>query len=142
MAWLVILIYTLLVVNSSVNATQSECSDAEDVFVRRSLGRTDYGQVTLQTHQEASDIKTCWLSMAYCNRGLEWIHPTSLPRDAVTLVTKGVEMFDCNERIGTKRKQWGHRGGGYGGSGGSYGPRGSTPPRGRGRGAPFRQPKY
>jgi hypothetical protein len=40
---------------------------------------------------------------------------------------------------GTKRKQWDHRGGG---SGGSYGPRGSTPPRGRGRGAPFRQPKY
>jgi hypothetical protein len=95
MAWLVILIYTLFVVNSSVNATQFECSDAMEVFVRRSLGRTDYGQVTLQTHQEASDIKTCWLSMAYCNRGLEWIHPTSLLRDAVTLVTGGVDMFDC-----------------------------------------------
>lgn len=78
------LVYTLLLVILCVNATNFGCTDEEDVFIRRSLGKTDFVRVTLQTHKPATDMKICWLAMEYCNRGLELVQLTSLLRDAYT----------------------------------------------------------
>jgi hypothetical protein len=88
------LVFTLLVI-SCVNAMDFGCTDEDDVFIRRSLGKTDFDRVTLQTHKPTTDLKTCWLAMEYCNRGLEWVRPTSLLRDAVTCITEGMDVFEC-----------------------------------------------
>jgi hypothetical protein len=87
------LVFTLLVF-SGVNATNFGCTDEEDFYIRRSLGKTNFDRVTLQTHRPATDVKTCWLAMEYCNRGLEWVRPTSLLRD-VTYITEGMDLFEC-----------------------------------------------